>query len=243
MAEWYYSHLPLRPGRYYFGLNKKRDELVIKSNVSSVHSLIKASNATNFTYKVHGKIDDSQLDAINSLRKFSQKMKCLKHLGCQIAYHDVENSAFLDNLSFVDSCMPQLIADYLLAFWGSSANPSVKDLTERIAFSNPLGFFGDVSMFYPYKIKKLLYYTALGMTAQEEWIDVYDSYSGYLIVQDNNEAECLYFLYKPNETENYLYNNTRFERASCSRYNFGSLYRGEDGEVYVKLNLQIRFKK
>ena len=43
--------------------------------------------------------------------------------------------------------------------------------------------------------------------------------------------------------EDYLYHNTRFERASRSRYNFGSLYRGNDGLVYMKLNLQIRFKK
>lgn len=27
------------------------------------------------------------------------------------------------------------------------------------------------------------------------------------------------------------------------RYNYGILYRGEDGEVYIKLNLKIRFKK
>ena len=27
------------------------------------------------------------------------------------------------------------------------------------------------------------------------------------------------------------------------RYNYGILYRGEDGEVYMKLNLKIRFKK
>jgi len=40
-----------------------------------------------------------------------------------------------------------------------------------------------------------------------------------------------------------IYLNTRFERASRSRYHFGSLYRGEDGVVYIKLNLQIRFTK
>ena len=27
------------------------------------------------------------------------------------------------------------------------------------------------------------------------------------------------------------------------RYNYGILYRGEDGEVYMKRNLKIRFKK
>jgi len=43
--------------------------------------------------------------------------------------------------------------------------------------------------------------------------------------------------------EDYLYNNTRFERASRERYGFGALYRGLDDHVYFKLNLQIRFKK
>ena len=46
-----------------------------------------------------------------------------------------------------------------------------------------------------------------------------------------------------NDVEDYLYNNTRFERASRSRYDFGKLFRGEAGEVLIKLNLQIRFKK
>ena len=39
------------------------------------------------------------------------------------------------------------------------------------------------------------------------------------------------------------YHNTRFERGSRTRHNFGSLFRGIDGCVYIRLNLQIRFKK
>ena len=46
-----------------------------------------------------------------------------------------------------------------------------------------------------------------------------------------------------NDVEDYLYCNTRFERASRSRYKYGNLFRGEDGNVYIRLNLQIRFKK
>lgn len=46
-----------------------------------------------------------------------------------------------------------------------------------------------------------------------------------------------------NDIEDYLYNNTRFERGSRSRHHFGSLYRGDDEKVYIKLNLQIRFSK
>ncbi|MBQ1836310.1 MAG: HpaII family restriction endonuclease, partial [Paludibacteraceae bacterium] len=49
--------------------------------------------------------------------------------------------------------------------------------------------------------------------------------------------------YNRNDVEDYLYYNTRFERASRTRYHFGELYRGSDGNVYIKLNLQIRFIK
>ena len=61
-------------------------------------------------------------------------------------------------------------------------------------------------------------------------------------VKKDGDIICYHF-YNRNDVEDYLYNNTRFDRASRSRYNFASLYRGADGEVYMKLNLQIRFKK
>ena len=42
--------------------------------------------------------------------------------------------------------------------------------------------------------------------------------------------------------EDYLYYNTRLESPSSSKYEFATLYRGQDGNLYFKLNLQIRFK-
>ena len=70
----------------------------------------------------------------------------------------------------------------------------------------------------------------------------YDANGGYLVVKKDGDIVCYHF-YNRNDVEDYLYHNTRFERASRSRYHFGSLYRGNDGEVYIKLNLQIRFTK
>ena len=70
----------------------------------------------------------------------------------------------------------------------------------------------------------------------------YDANGGYLVVRKDGEVVCYHF-YNRNDIEDYLYYNTRFERASRSRYGFGSLYRGDDGQVYIKLNLQIRFLK
>lgn len=243
MAEWYCSHLPLLPGRYYFSLNSNRDKLEIKSNVSANHPLIKVSTATNFIYKVIGNIDDFQLNEINSFPRFSQKIRCLKQLSNEIVFHAVEGSMFHCNLLFIDSCMPQLIADCLLAYWTSHDRMSVRDITEQIASANPFGFTGnDVVAFYEHKMKVLLLDAALGMTPASEWKGHYDANGGYLVVRKDGEIVCYHF-YNRNDVEDYLYNNTKFERASRSRYNFGSLYRGEDGEVYIKLNLQIRFMK
>ena len=45
-----------------------------------------------------------------------------------------------------------------------------------------------------------------------------------------------------NEFEDYLFNNTKLDTASSSRHGFGSIYEN-DGELFFKLNLQIRFIK
>ena len=92
------------------------------------------------------------------------------------------------------------------------------------------------------KVKVLLVDVALGMTPSRQWLGKYDANGGYLVVRKDGEVVCYHF-YNRNDIEDYLYYNTRFERASRSRYGFGSLYRGDDEQVYIKLNLQIRFFK
>ena len=41
--------------------------------------------------------------------------------------------------------------------------------------------------------------------------------------------------------EQYLLDNTYLDRASISRHEYMSLYE-ENGEMFIKLNLQVRFK-
>ena len=63
----------------------------------------------------------------------------------------------------------------------------------------------------------------------------------YLIIKENGDVLC-YHIYNRNEFENYLFNNTKLDTASSSRHQFGTIYT-ESGELYFKLNLQIRFTK
>ena len=111
-----------------------------------------------------------------------------------------------------------------------------------MAKRNPLNFTGtNVVEFYAHKMKSVLLDAALGMTPAKEWLGRYDANGGYLVVKRDGEIVCYHF-YNRNDVEDYLYNNTRFERASRSRYGFGNLYKIGD-QVYIKLNLQIRFTR
>lgn len=118
-----------------------------------------------------------------------------------------------------------------------------KSYEGMVAAKNPFGFTGnDIVAFYEHKMKVLLLDAALGMTPSKEWKGRYDANGGYLVVRKDGEIVCYHF-YNRNDVEDYLYHNTRFERGSRTRHNFGSLFREEDGHVYIRLNLQIRFKK
>ena len=110
-----------------------------------------------------------------------------------------------------------------------------------VAAKNPFGFTGnDIVAFYEHKMKVLLLDAALGMTPSKEWKGRYDANGGYLVVRKDGEIVCYHF-YNRNDVEDYLYHNTRFERGSRTRHNFGSLFKGEDGKACIRLNLQIRF--
>ena len=123
-----------------------------------------------------------------------------------------------------------------------NATSSIKDAVEMVAEQNPFGFTGkDIVAFYEHKMKVLLLDSALGMTPAKEWKGRYDSNGGYLVVKEDGDVLCYHF-YDRNLFEDYLYENTKLETPSMSRYEFASVYMAEDGNLYFKLNLQIRFK-
>ena len=78
------------------------------------------------------------------------------------------------------------------------------------------------------------------MMPSKVWTGEYDATGGYLIVKADGEILC-YHIYNKNEFEDYLLVNTKLETASSSRHGFGEIYE-ENGELFFKLNLQIRFK-
>lgn len=215
----------------------------IKSQLGSASTLLNAGMPTNFRYKVCGAaLTDGQIQEINTVSSHLERMQEIYKAGCQLEYDDMEHETFKNNLVFLDCMMPQLVADCLLV---DSLYPvaSVKEVVNVVAKRNPMNFSGNnKELFYEHKMKMLLLDAALGMTPAKEWNGRYDANGGYIVVRKDGEIVCYHF-YNRNDVEDYLYLNTRFEHASRSRYQYGSLYRAEDGQVYIRLNLQIRFKQ
>ena len=216
----------------------------IKSQLGSASTLLNAGSATNIVYRIEGvNLTDQNISDINAIEDHMSRMERLDELCGILQFDKIDNEVFHNNLLFIDSSMPQFIAECLSISSGCNGILSVADVVKCIAGRNPFGFTGrNVENFYAHKMKMLLLDVALGMTPAKEWSGRYDANGGYLVVRQDGEIVCYHFYYQ-NDVEDYLFYNTRFERASRSRYNYGSLYRGDDGAVRIKLNLQIRFKK
>ena len=96
---------------------------------------------------------------------------------------------------------------------------------------------------YHYYVKKIMEAVALGMTpSAKNWNGAEDATGGFLIVKPDGEL-VTYHLYNRQALDEYLLLYTKFERPSTTRHKYGSLYTEEDGHLYLKLALQVRFCK
>ena len=211
----------------------------IKSQLGSPSTLLNASgDTTNFLFKIKGINTEIMLKA-NQITKFQEKFTYLKNLNAEINFERPVNSVFNNNLIYVDSGMPIIIASILLNYY-SSPNHKISDIISVINEQNPLGFdYKNKHDFYEHKVKRFLTDIALGLKTSKPWKGIYEANGGYLIVKENGEIIC-YHIYDKNQFENYLFNNTKLETPSTTRHKFGVIFE-EANEFFIKLNLQVRF--
>ena len=211
----------------------------IKSEVGNSPTLLNAGNTTNFVYRVKGLTSEQaeEINAIDTKTKIKDRMKAIKSYGGVIEYVDMIHSGFKRNLIMVDSSMPQIIGNMLLYHYDEEIK-ECKKLVELAGERDPLGYCD--SKMYEYKFKKFLCSCALGMKPAQMWDGLDEANGGYIIVKANGEI-LAYHIYNRNFFEQYLLDNTVIERASTSRHDYKSLYE-ENGEMFIKMNLQVRFK-
>lgn len=195
-------------------------------------------------HQIDGPITDNDINNINSINsrsKIRDRIQEIYKMGCSITYHDLANDVFKTNLQLIDSSLPQILGEIIREFF-SGTSSSLEDLVKTISDSNPCNFnLTHNHRFYHYKIKNFLTDSALGMTPSTVWSGLYHATGGYIVVREDGELVC-YHIYNRNEFQDYLLKNTKLEAPSSGRHQYGLLYK-KDGQTYIKLNLQIRFKK
>lgn len=216
----------------------------IKSMLGQKSTLFNPGNGTNFIFKVTGqKLDKDVLGLLNAIEetpKICNRIKRLKEMGNDIEFVDIASPTLKENLVLIDSSMPEILSYLLLYKYRDCNDSKIGSLVEKINQENPLGFTeGTKHRFYEHKIKRFLTDAALGLTPECVWNGEYDATGGIIIVKKNGEVVC-YHIYNMNEFQDFLIKNTQLEQASTSRYDFGNFYE-KDGEVFIKLNLQVRF--
>ncbi len=214
----------------------------IKSQLGGASTLLNAGATTNFIFKVVG-IETREIEIVNEIggrSKIKDRIKTIEKKG-RLDFIKTESAVFGNNLSLIDSSLPRIVAEMLHEFFSTSVSKTA-ELVEEITKSNPLNYdLKTEHPFYSYKIKRLLTDIALGMVPSKVWTGELDATGGYLVVKEDGEILC-YHIYNRNEFEDYLINNTKFDTASSKSHGFWKLYE-DGGNIYFKLNLQIRFLK
>jgi type II restriction enzyme len=215
----------------------------IKSQLGSPSTLLNAGKTTNFVFKINGiELSENEIEQINSIAtrsKIMDRIAEVQNKNGKFDFVKTERQIFSNNLVLIDSLLPQILSQIVFDFYSSEFS-HLTDLVNKTAEKNPLKFdIENEHKFYEYKIKRFLTDVALGMMPSQVWTGKYDATGGYLIVKENGDVLC-YHIYNRNEFEDYLFANTKLDTASSTRHEFGKIYY-ENGDIYFKLNLQIRF--
>lgn len=212
----------------------------IKSELGSKASLLNAGKTTNFIYRVNG-LTRENMDEVNSIEtknKLLDRITKIYEHG-YLSYFDMENQTFKENLFLIDTAMDSMVADILLESFVNGEN-DCQNLIDIVSNKNPKKY-ANPKRLYTFKIKKLLCSIALGMMPSKEWDGHDEATGGYIIVTRTGNVVA-YHIYNRDFFETYLLEHTKLDRGSSSRHHYGSIYEA-NGEMFIKLNLQIRFKK
>lgn len=235
---------------------------------SSVTLLNASDESTNFIYKVefpegvNVDCDTFNADTYDGVpSKISARLAKIKELGGSVSFDSIQSDCLTQNLRTIDGELPVILANALLIKRSKSIS-SWAQIIEELNAQNPLGYrIAGNSPVYEVKIARFLQDAAMGMTPETPWSSFYDADGGQIVVKKDGDIVC-YHIYELNRFRQYLLNATRIEQPSTGEdennpghirldektgkpkkpYLFGWLYQ-ENGNYFLKINLQVRFKE
>ena len=215
---------------------KENEGFGIKSYLGSKPTLLNASGNTNFIFKINN-LDKKHIDEINEIEtstKIKDRLTKIEELGGLFEYIGAEKESMEFNLKMVDSDMPRVVGEMLLCFYKKRVS-SLKDISKNIVKTNNK----DEIALLENMLKKFLIDILLGFFAGSKWDGTYES-NGTIVMKNN--GDCLGFhIIELDFLKDYLFNNIKLDTPSSTRHRFGKVYIEKNGDLFFKLNLQLRF--
>lgn len=222
-------------------IEKENEGFGIKSYIGAKPTLLNASGNTNFIFQITN-LDSSKVSEINNINsrtKLKDRIEKINECSGVLTYLKAEKETMEYNLKMIDTNMPQIIGQVLLAFYEkriSKINDIVNYLADDTTLLTDLSI-NDKQMLTS-KIKKLLVGIMLGFFAGTKWDGEYES-NGTIVVKSTGNIVGFHIIDLAT-MEDYLFNNIKLDTPSTSRHKYGSIIE-DKGQHYFKLNLQMRF--
>lgn len=215
----------------------------IKSEFRDEFTLLNASEATNFTFKISETTSfDTEITQVSSknpsCNKIVEREGAIMKKESRIEFEGVHNLVFNNNLILLDRDLPTILASLILEQLNSGVS-ELKDLVKIITESDPLNYSDkQPSLFYTYKIKHFLTSVALGMKPESVWHGKVNPNIIFLVVNNDSELKC-YHLYCRTELEDYLFSNTYLKTSCPAIQDETSIVNDADNVLLFKFKLEI----
>lgn len=227
---------------------KKKLNFSIKSFLGAEPTLMNASQATNFTYKVDG-MSDKDFEKLNNItgkhwlkKKFGEIYRENRAGNYEVTWIDQKDKMLYQNLRLIDSNLPKILSDMLFYFYSHGKSGSITLLTEELIKSNPLNLADEEkAIFYKKKVIDYIEAATFGMMPSKRWNDNNEINGGLLTVRNDGKIVYHHILYDYDSLKKYLFKNTKLDTGKTKKHKFGQLYKKND-EIRFKLNLQLRYK-
>ena len=158
-------------------------------------------------------------------------------------------------LRLVDSFGPEIVAQLLLEEVfrrnrGEKRAPTIAELVDNMAEriwntqDESLLFLGsnkeELEVSIGYKMRSVLLAFMSGATPGARWDGRSRATGGIIVVKKTGEVVCVQ-LSTQNAVGDYLMNSCRLEAPGSERHDWGYPYAGENGRLFVRMQLQVRF--
>lgn len=158
-------------------------------------------------------------------------------------------------LRLVDSFGPEIVAQLLLEEVfrrnrGEKKVPTIAELVDNMAEriwntqDESLLFLGnnkeELAVSIGYKMRSVLLAFMSGATPGGRWDGRARATGGIIVVKKTGEVVCVQ-LSTQNAVGDYLMNSCRLEAPGSERHGWGYPYAGDNGRLFVRMQLQVRF--